>query len=91
MATVGAIRFIFGSVKRAPMWEVIIPILGIVMLGITIWNNIHPWPTAWASRALPIAAIIWLVVGIIFILARPALAQKMGDQLRKDENLSAAQ
>jgi len=91
MVTVGAIRFIFfGSTKRAPAWEIIIPILGIGMLGITVWENIHPWPTAWASRALPIAAAIWLVAGILFIAAKPALANKMGEKLRKDENLSAA-
>lgn len=91
MATVGAIRFIFfGSQKRAPMWEIIIPILGIGMLGITVWYNIHPWPTAWSARALPITAIIWLVVGVLFIAAKPALAKKMGEQLRNDENLSAA-
>jgi amino acid transporter len=91
MVTVGAIRFIFfGSTKRAPAWEIIIPILGIGMLGITVWENIHPWPTAWASRALPIAAAIWLVAGILFIAAKPALASKMGEKLRKDENLSAA-
>jgi amino acid transporter len=91
MATVGAIRFIFfGSTKRAPAWEIIIPILGIGMLGITLWENIHPWPTAWAARALPIAAVIWLVVGIAFIAAKPALANKMGEKLRNDENLSAA-
>jgi len=91
VATIGAISFIFfGKVKRAPMWEVIIPILGIAMLGITVWNNIHPWPTTWAARALPIASIIWLVVGILFIAAKPALAKKMGEQLRNDENLSAA-
>lgn len=91
MVTVGAIRFIFfGSTKRAPAWEIIIPILGIGMLGITVWENIHPWPTAWASRALPIAAAIWLVAGIAFIAAKPALAKKMGEKLRNDENLSAA-
>jgi len=91
MATVGAIKFIFfGSQKRAPMWEIIIPLLGIGMLGITIWYNVHPWPTAWAARALPIVAGIWLVAGIAFIAAKPALAKKMGEQLRNDENLSAA-
>ena len=91
MATFGAIRFIFfGEKKRAAMWEIIIPILGIGMLGITAWENIHPWPTAWSSRILPIASAIWLLVGVIFIAAKPALAKKMGDQLRKDENLSEA-
>jgi len=89
MATVGAIRFIFfGSTKRAAGWEIMIPLLGIGMLGITIWENIHPWPSAPAAQALPIAAIIWLVVGVGFIFAKPALAQRMGEKLRQDENLS---
>ena len=91
LATVGAVKFLFFSgKKRTAQWEIIIPIAGLGMLGITLWENVQPWPTSAAGRALPIAAIIWLVIGIVFILAKPKLATKLGEQLRNDENLSEA-
>lgn len=90
LATIGAILFIFIRNKKAATWEIIIPILGLAMLGVTVYYNVYPWPSSWTSRALPITAIIWLVAGVLFIFAKPELAKKMGEQLRKDENLSAA-
>jgi amino acid transporter len=91
LATIGAIKFLFFSgKKRTKSWEIIIPLAGLGMLGITLWENIHPWPSSATGRALPIAAIIWLAIGIVFIFAKPKLATKLGEQLRTDENLSAA-
>ncbi len=91
LATVGAIKFLFLSgKKRTAQWEIIIPLLGLGILGITLWENVHPWPTSAAGRALPIAAIIWLAIGIVFILTKPKLATKLGEQLRNDENLAEA-
>jgi hypothetical protein len=91
LATIGAIKFLFFSgKKRTKSWEIIIPLAGLGMLGITLWENIHPWPSSAAGRALPIAAIVWLAIGIASIFAKPKLATKLGEQLRKDENLSEA-
>lgn len=90
MATVGAIKFIFFTgAPKAKSWEIIIPILGLMVVAYTLYRNVIPFPTSGVARAYPITAIVWLVIGIVGVLARPALASKIGSQLTKDENLSS--
>ena len=91
LATVGAIKFLFFSgKKRTRQWEIVIPLAGIALLIYTLYKNVLPWPTTGAGRAYPIAAIIWLVIGIVGIVSRPALASRVGAHLTADENLSEA-
>jgi len=46
LATVGALRLLFFSGGRAvAMWEVAIPVLGLVLLGYTLYRNVIPWPS----------------------------------------------
>ena len=91
LATVGAIKFLFFSgKKRTKQWEIIIPLAGIALLIYTLYKNVYPFPTSGAARAYPIAAVIWLVIGIVGIVSRPALAARVGSHLTADENLSEA-
>ncbi len=91
LATVGAIKFLFFSgKKRTKQWEIIIPIAGIALLLYTLYKNVIPFPTSGAARAFPIVAALWLLVGVVGIVSRPALAAKIGARLTADENLSEA-
>jgi amino acid transporter len=91
LATLGAIKFLFLSgQKRVAKWEIVIPVSGILLLVYTLYKNVIPFPTAGAARAYPIVGGIWLLIGFIGILARPALAKRLGEKLTADENLSAA-
>ena len=91
LATVGAIKFLFFSgKKRTKQWEIVIPLAGIALLIYTLYKNVLPWPTTGAGRAYPITAIVWLLIGIVGILSRPALASRVGAHLTADENLSEA-
>ena len=91
LATVGAIKFLFFSgKKRTKQWEIIIPLAGIALLIYTLYKNVIPFPTSGAARAYPIVAVIWLAIGIIGIVSRPALAARIGEHLTADENLSEA-
>ncbi len=91
LATVGAIKFLFFSgKKRTKQWEIVIPIAGIALLLYTLYKNVIPFPTSGAARAFPIVAALWLIVGVVGIVSRPALAAKIGAQLTADENLSEA-
>ena len=90
-ATLGAIKFLFLSgTKRAPIWEIIIPITGLVVLIYTLYRNVIPFPSSGPSRMYPIVSAIWLAVGVIAVFARPAFTKKLGAQLLADENLSAS-
>lgn len=89
LATIGAIKFLFLSgVKRAAQWEIIFPIVGLVVLIYTLYRNVIPFPASGAARAYPIVSVIWLAIGVITILARPALSKKVGDKLLADQNLA---
>lgn len=88
-ATIGAIKFLFLSgTKRAATWEIIIPIVGLVVLIYTLYRNVIPFPASGAFRIYPIVSAIWLAVGIITVFARPAFTRKLGARLLADENLS---
>jgi amino acid transporter len=88
LTTIGAIRLVFVQRKLpVPMWQVVIPLLALVVLGYTIWRNVIPYP-AYAGGAafwFPIVAGLWLLAGVVAVLARPALAQRAGAALTAAE------
>jgi amino acid transporter len=88
LATIGMTRLVFfsgqTSVRR---WEIVIPVLGIIVLGYTLFRNVWPLPTGvnWWG---PSVAIAWLVIGIVGVLARPAATRKAGAMLMRADGLS---
>src|SRR4051794_12841767 len=57
LATVGCIKLLFVDRKmRVPMWEVVIPLAALVMLGYTIWRNVIPYPDAAPAKWFPVVA-----------------------------------
>jgi hypothetical protein len=62
-------------------------VLGIIVLGYTLFRNVWPLPTGvnWWG---PSVAIAWFVVGIAGVLARPAATRRAGEQLTQAEGLS---
>lgn len=89
LATIGAVKFLFFSgAKKAASWEIIIPIAGLIVLGYTLYRNVIPFPTSGAARAYPIVGAIWLLVGIVWVVARPGFSAKVGAKLTSDENLA---
>lgn len=89
LATIGMVRLVFfsgqTSVRR---WEIIIPVVGVIVLGYTLFRNVWPLPTgiAWWG---PSVAIAWLVIGIAWVVARPAATRKAGEMLLRADGLSA--
>jgi amino acid transporter len=88
LATIGMVRLVFFSgqttVRR---WEIAIPVVGIIVLGYTLFRNIWPLPTgvAWWGPAVSIA---WFVIGIIWVLARPAATRRAGEMLMRADGLA---
>jgi amino acid transporter len=88
LATIGMVRLVFFSGdSRIRRWELIIPVLGIIVLGYTLFRNVWPLPTgvAWWG---PSVAIAWFVVGIAWVLARPGATQRAGELLTQAEGLA---
>ena len=82
LTTIGAIRLVFVQKKLpgVPMWQIVIPIAALVVLGYTIVRNVFPYP-AYADGAafwFPVVAGVWLLAGLAAVLAMPAVARRAG-------------
>ena len=85
VTNVGAISYLFIRAGRAPLYEIAIPILGILFLGYTIYKNVTGQVFPY-SRFPPVVGI-WLAIGLVIILATPRLAKRIGASLARDEGL----
>ncbi|CAB4332826.1 MAG: amino acid permease [Actinobacteria bacterium] len=84
----GAIKYLFfgNSGKSTPKYEIVIPTIGLAVLVYVIYRNVWPLP------AQPALGYVYTVLGvlgaiIVFVLAAPKFARKMGEALTADENL----
>ena len=62
LASVGCIMLVFVRHKLpVPMWQIIVPIAGLVVLGYTLYRNVWPWPAAQprGSRRLRVSGWSW--------------------------------
>jgi len=78
LATIGCIKLIWVDKKMAvPTWQVVIPLLALVMLGYTLYRNVFPYPTEGPPRWFPVVAFGWLVLVAVVMLASPGLARRL--------------
>jgi hypothetical protein len=83
VTNVGAISFLFVRARRAPLYEIVIPIVGILFLGYTIYKNVTG--QVFPYSRFPLVVGIWLVVGLVIIAVQPQLAARIGAALARDE------
>jgi amino acid transporter len=88
LATIGMTLLVFvrRQMPSVPMWQVIIPIAGLIVLGYTIYRNVWPYPSgdfAW----FPIVAGVWLFVAMIAVLFAPRMARRLGGALMSREGI----
>jgi len=89
LATLGAGKFLFlQREKRAPAWQIIIPILAVITLGYTIYKN---WAgTKTPYNYFPYFVIAWLLIGLVVVLAVPNLADRVRSRLAEGDNTDSA-
>jgi amino acid transporter len=88
LATVGAMRLLFfSSDSTTPRWEMVIPVLALVVLGYTIYRNVVPYPSGEAAWNPAICAV-WLLAAVVLVLVRPAIARRAGERLTADQGLA---
>jgi amino acid transporter len=76
MATVGAIRHLFLTVPRkAPMWEIIVPLAGTAVLGYTLYKN--TFGLDFPYNRFPIVVGIWLLVGLAVVAFSPGITKRI--------------
>jgi amino acid transporter len=86
VTNVGAVRFLFVAARRAPLWQIVIPLIAIAFLGYTIYKNIEG--TSFPYDRFPYVVGAWLVVGIAITLVFPALTRSIGASLARSEGLA---
>lgn len=87
LATFGAIRLLFFSGQRkVRRTEIIIPILGLLVLGYTIYRNVLPYPTG-PNAWFPVVCAAWILLAVLYVLLRPAVARRAGEKMTAEEGL----
>lgn len=67
--------------------DFVVPVLGLLVLGYTLYRNVLPWPSTTSGRVIAILALIWVAAAVATILAAPRWAGRIGDRLSHDEGL----
>ena len=88
LATIGAARMLRQN-RNMPAWEIVIPVVTLLVLGYTIYRNLVPYPTG-PTYWLPIAAGIWVAISVVVMIVRPAMARRIGEELATQDGLTAA-
>jgi amino acid transporter len=84
MATFGAIRFLFlGQDRKAPAREIVVPLVGLAMLGLTLYKN--TFGLSFPYNRFPIVVAIWLLLGIAIAAFAPGVAPRMRNALARFE------
>src|SRR5712692_11291876 len=70
LTNIGAIYFFMA--RSLWTWQWIVPVAAILVLGYTLYSNLYPVPAP-PNNLFPYVALAWLLIGLIIILASPAL------------------
>jgi len=90
LTTIGAIQLVFVHKRLpTPMWQIVIPLAALVMLGYTLYRNVIPYPESGPARWFPVVAGVWLVIAVVAVLAAPELARRLGRNLAEAEGIPA--
>jgi amino acid transporter len=89
LATLGAMRLLwFSGPAKSPQWQMIFPIAALAVLLATIYYNVDFGATR-AFRWTYYTAGIWVILGVVLVVALPGLARRVGERLSADGGLVA--
>jgi amino acid transporter len=87
VTNLGAMKFLWVDGKRAPFWQIPIPLIGMAFLGYTIYKQVSG--QSFPYNHFPYLVLGWLVLGLVVVFAAPGLARRLGAGLARREGLSA--
>jgi amino acid transporter len=90
LATIGCIMLVFVRRKLpVPMWQAVVPLLALVVLGYTLYRNVIPYPPSGPGRWFPVVSGGWLVVALVAVIVAPGFARRLGAALTASEGIAA--
>ena len=89
VTNLGAIRYLFIGARRAPLYEIVCPIIGIAFLGYTLYKNV-------SGVVVPLQPVLDRGRGVAavrtaIVVASPGMAKRIGIALARDEGLEPAE
>jgi amino acid transporter len=78
----GAIRHLFLSAVRRPLWQLVFPVAGIAFLVFTIYKNVKGTSAPYSH--FPWYVLAWLVVGGLIVAAAPHVVRRIGERLTSE-------
>lgn len=81
MVEIGVIGLILRGQIKIPLWELILPVLGIAIMVISIYFNLLGQGNILSP---PVIGLIWVGVGLAIILLVPKLARRIGGMLTEE-------
>jgi amino acid transporter len=76
LATFGAIRYLFLTPKRkAPMWELIVPVIAIGALGLSLYKNVFGLQFPYSR--FPYVVAIWLLIAVAIVAFSRGTASRL--------------
>ncbi len=83
MTSVGIIRFILHPGSTIPRWELVLPVLGLAYLIFVYVVQVigQEAPYTW----FPWMAGAWCLIGLIIVITRPALAERIGRRMTVED------
>ena len=90
LATLGCTMLVFVRRKLpVPMWQIVVPIAGLIVLGYTLYRNVIPYPTSGAAEWFPVVSGAWLLAAVVAVIVAPGTARKLGVALAAREGIAA--
>ena len=90
LATIGCMILVFVRRKLpVPMWQAVVPLMALVVLGYTLYRNVIPYPPSGPGRWFPVVAGGWLVVALAAVIVAPGFARRLGAALTASEGIAA--
>ena len=90
LATIGGMILVFARRKLpVPMWQAVVPLMALVVLGYTLYRNVIPYPPSGPGRWFPVVAGGWLVVALVVVMVAPGFARRLGAALTASEGIAA--
>jgi amino acid transporter len=89
VTNLGAIRYLFIVARRAPLYEIVCPIIGIAFLGYTLYKNVSGVAFPYSRFWIVVAA--WLVTGLAIVVLSPGLSKRIGVSLAREEGLEPSE
>jgi amino acid transporter len=90
LATLGCTMLVFVRRKLpVPMWQIVVPIAALIVLGYTLYRNVIPYPTSGAAEWFPVVSGAWLLAAVVAVIVAPRTARKLGAALAAREGIAA--